>query len=534
MKKIIKFISLMCITAMLMSTVVFAQSDTSANDTQASGETQTPGDTDDPGNTENPDEPEVPEKTVVSASAYFGDIYKFINKGEKPDLSAGYIDFKFSDDTQERVLLSDSRLAPFPDTGEIGYLTYTFEIYGSTYSINFIVVDPSINISAFKDLKKEFWGYASIRNVLFGGFFTGMSDSEFAPQESMTRAQFCQMIYNIYKDDPSVMSGDIDIAFTDVEDFRWYYDAVMACAKAGIVDGVGDGMFNPQAPIKRQEAAVIMMRILMGADALDKVDVEAALSAARAAGIEAKDFDTTSNYAKKAVAAALGVIFFGDSEGNLTPKNDINRAECATMMSNYFFEGYNAPPVKYLVYLSPSNQMTNPYTGVDTTEGAQMQLVAAAAEKYLKEMGYEVYIADVNTSIKEDAQPNRASEAEQMGADAYVAIHSNAINNTNNGESAGGAGGATGFYNGNNNGSKELAQFVYDRLAAFTPTEDNGISDDMLTSKPFAEVRLPIMANLLLEVEFHDYKPYAEWITQNIDGIGKCIAQGIDDYFKSL
>ena len=116
MKKIIKFISLMCITAMLMSTVVFAQSDTSANDTQASGETQTPGDTDDPGNTENPDEPEVPEKTVVSASAYFGDIYKFINKGEKPDLSAGYIDFKFSDDTQERVLLSDSRLAPFPDT----------------------------------------------------------------------------------------------------------------------------------------------------------------------------------------------------------------------------------------------------------------------------------------------------------------------------------------------------------------------------------------------------------------------------------
>ena len=42
------------------------------------------------------------------------------------------------------------------------------------------------------------------------------------------------------------------------------------------------------------------------------------------------------------------------------------------------------------------------------------------------------------------------------------------------------------------------------------------------------------MANLLLEVEFHDYAPYAQWITQNTDGIGKCIAQGIDDYFKSL
>ncbi len=533
MKKFIKFISLLCIAAMLMSTVAFAQSETPENDTQTPGDTYEPGNTENPDDTENPDEPEVSEKTVVSASAYFGDIYKFINKGEKPDLSAGYIDFKFSDDTQERVLLSDTRLAPFPDTDEIGYLTYTFEIYGSTYSIDFVVVDPTLNVAVFKDLKKNFWGYESIRNVLFAGFFTGMSDSEFAPKESMTRAQFCQMIYNIYKDDPSVMSGDIEVSFTDVEDFRWFYEAVTACARAGIVDGVGDGMFNPTAPIKRQEAAVIMMRILMGADALDNVDVEAALAAARDAGIEAKDFDTASNYAKKAVAASLGVILFGDSEGNLTPKNNINRAECATMMSNYFFDGYIAPPVKYLVYLSPENR-ANPYTGVNANESEQMYLVAAAAEKYLTEMGYDVYIADVNTSIKEDVQPNRSGEAEQLGADVYVAIHSNAVGKTNNGEHAGGAGGATGFYNGNNKGSKELAQFVYDRLAAFTPTEDNGISDDMLTSKPFAEVRLPTMANLLLEVEFHDYAPYAQWITQNTDGIGKCIAQGIDDYFKSL
>lgn len=93
MKKFIKFISLLCIAAMLMSTVAFAQSETPENDTQTPGDTYEPGNTENPDDTENPDEPEVSEKTVVSASAYFGDIYKFINKGEKPDLSAGYIDF---------------------------------------------------------------------------------------------------------------------------------------------------------------------------------------------------------------------------------------------------------------------------------------------------------------------------------------------------------------------------------------------------------------------------------------------------------
>lgn len=136
----------------------FAQSETPENDTQTPGDTYEPGNTENPDDTENPDEPEVSEKTVVSASAYFGDIYKFINKGEKPDLSAGYIDFKFSDDTQERVLLSDTRLAPFPDTEEIGYLTYTFEIYGSTYSIDFVVVDPTLNVAVFKESQKEFLG----------------------------------------------------------------------------------------------------------------------------------------------------------------------------------------------------------------------------------------------------------------------------------------------------------------------------------------------------------------------------------------
>lgn len=523
MKKLISYIVVVCMTMTLLSAFAYAQ-DGDDQDVKDVTEETVPEQDDD-----------QQQKQVVSDTIYADDIYRFIELDQKPDLSGGYIDFVFDDDTQQRVYLDDEDMEPFPDTSEPGRLLYTFEIYGKTYTLDFIVVDSDVDMSVFTDVSKSYWGYKKIRDVVSAGFFSGMSETEFEPRSNMTRAQFCQMIYNIFRDDPQVMTSDIQISFTDVESGKWYYEAVMACAEAGIVDGVGEGKFNPQVEIKRQEAAVMMMRILMDPQELEAVDVDAVVSAARENGIAAGDFDTTSDYAKKAVAASLGVIFFGDDDGNLTPKNNIIRAECASMIYNYFFDGYESPDVKYLVYLSPSNQMTNPYTGVDTNEGEQMQLVAAYVENRLKEMGYDVYTADVNTSIKEDAEFNRADEAAQLGADAYVAIHSNAVGFTNDGKYQG----TTCYYNGNNKGAKELSQFIYDRLSQFTPTEDNGIHDDMYESqingqKPYAEVRLPTMANLILEVEFHDYPTYAEWIVNNINGIGEQIALGIDDYLKSL
>lgn len=539
MKKIISFISALCLAAFLFSMSAFAAEipeETKTEITEGAGEADKTEPGDNNGGETEKDPEEQPEKEVVSASAYFADIYRFININEKPDLSAGYVDFKFSDGSEEHVLLNDERLPEFPDTSKVGFVPYTFEIYKNTYTVNFVIVDPAFNMARFSDVPKKYWGYKTIRNVLSAGFFTGMSENEFDPRGSMTRAQFCQMIYNIYKDVPSVMKDGDDVRFNDVEENRWFYTAVSACARAGIVDGVGDGMFNPQSPIKRQEAATIMMRILLGSAALENVNVDEAVERARQNGIAALDFDQTSNYAKKAVAAALGVILFGDKEGNLNPKNNINRAECATMMSNYFFDGYNEPPVKYLIYLSPENR-ANPYTGVNTNESEQMYRVAELAKPMLEEMGYDVFIADVNTSIKGDAEFNRQTEAGQMGADVYVALHSDAIGGNKN--SDGRYQGTKIFYNGNNKGALELSQFIYDRVSALTPTNDRGIHDDIYESMinnqtPYAEIRLPTMANLLMEVEFHDYQLYAEWIVNNAENIARCVALGIDDYFKSL
>ncbi len=482
------------------------------------------------------------ETTVTEYTTHFDKIDKFIQVGEKIDISGTSIDFVFGDGSEKTILLDNTILTSEPDTSKSGLIKVKFNVYGVDFEIEYIVTDENVKMSKYIDLNRNYWGYTHIRRCVVAGIFVGISDNEFGILGNMTRAEFCQMLYNIYEND-DIMTPITNVEFTDLDKNAWYYKAVMTCANAGIIVGAGDGTFNPTGLITRQDAAIMMMNVIYGEEYIDSLDYDETVKAAREKGILAVDIDDTSDYAKNSMAAALGVIYSGNENGELTPKREITRSECAALMSSYFFEGYEDPRYKPLVYLSPSNQMSNAYVGVDTTEGKEMQLVAEVTKTKLEEMGYEVFVSNVETPIKDgskyikgqqyvDGDPNivtRAEEAKAMGADVYVAIHSNAVSVTNNGKYQG----TTCFYNGYNKGSKELSQFIHDRLSSFTPTKDNGIKDDMLEKSPFAEVWRPQMANLIVEVEFHDYAKYAKWITENTKGLGECIALGIDDYFKS-
>ncbi|MBQ6948037.1 MAG: S-layer homology domain-containing protein [Clostridia bacterium] len=174
-----------------------------------------------------------------------------------------------------------------------------------------------------------------------------------------------------------------------------------------------------------------------------------------------------------------------------------------------------------LVYLSPSNQMANAYTGPNTNEGAQMQAVAALLKPMLEDMGFSVFIADVKTPLDQ-----RAVEAKKMKADIYVAIHSNATGIKNNGSWQGSI-----IFHSDNLGSQRLAASVDKYLSALTPTVDKGIINDSKTKLPYKEIRLPEMANILAEVEYHDYAPYANWIINNKPKLAEAFASGILKYF---
>jgi N-acetylmuramoyl-L-alanine amidase len=183
-------------------------------------------------------------------------------------------------------------------------------------------------------------------------------------------------------------------------------------------------------------------------------------------------------------------------------------------------DSYTLPKVdnSRVVYLSPSHQDDNPYTGVNTTEDVQMGLVALATKKHLESYGIECRIAGRDFTFAE-----KISTANDMGVGMYIAIHSN----------AGGGRGCEAFYNPDVEGSSELAELLFASMAQTVPGGGREIQDVYTAERDLDEIKRISMPGVLLEVEFHDDPVLAKWITNNIDAIGEAIAKGAKRYLDA-
>ena len=76
----------------------------------------------------------------------------------------------------------------------------------------------------------------------------------------ITRAEFCALAAAVYHSwAEGNLLGEVEknsVLFTDCTDGN-----VLLCASLGIVNGVGDGRFEPDSPIQRQEAASMLHRL---------------------------------------------------------------------------------------------------------------------------------------------------------------------------------------------------------------------------------------------------------------------------------
>ncbi len=178
------------------------------------------------------------------------------------------------------------------------------------------------------------------------------------------------------------------------------------------------------------------------------------------------------------------------------------------------------------LYLSPSNQPHNTYSGVKTNEKAEMEAVAQRV-KTLLEKNYvvEVVMATLSMGINKSERP---TECKNKGCDFYLAIHSNA-------GGAGKASGAVGFYHPDSAVAKALATALVKELNAICPYESNRSSAVQSGMKQFdgagyGEIRSPMQLGVpsaLLEVDFHDNAPIAKWIVDNKDAIAEAIVKAI-------
>ena len=184
---------------------------------------------------------------------------------------------------------------------------------------------------SYGDVDTSAWYHEAVDYVLVNGLMSGYGNGVFGPNDHLSRAQLCQILYN-KEGRPAVTGSSV---FIDITDGAWYADAVTWAAENGIVGGYGGGLFGPEDNITREQLAVILYRYAQAKGYDVSVGEDTNI-------LSYTDALEISEYAIPAMQWACGAgIINGTGDGStLSPQGQATRAQIATMLMR--FCGYYA------------------------------------------------------------------------------------------------------------------------------------------------------------------------------------------------
>lgn len=128
-----------------------------------------------------------------------------------------------------------------------------YEVINALYAL--LEIDVAAKESGFKDVNTK---NAKIVDIFTtSGIINGYTDGTFRGDKTITRAEFCKIVCTILGLETESVR---DAGFNDVSR-HWAKNYINACAKAGYVQGKGEGRFAPDANITRAELATMINRI---------------------------------------------------------------------------------------------------------------------------------------------------------------------------------------------------------------------------------------------------------------------------------
>lgn len=171
----------------------------------------------------------------------------------------------------------------------------------------------------FTDVK-DHWAESAINRWAEEGIIEGDGDGTVQPGRNLKRAELATILTRLLglKDKAPADT------FSDVSAKDWYADAVLKCAKAGIMLGDGTGKANPETSIDRQQAIVMIGRAVgvkpASGDSLDRF----------------QDGDKVAAWAAPYMIALTNMDILNglpvDGGFVIAPNEDINRASTFTLL----------------------------------------------------------------------------------------------------------------------------------------------------------------------------------------------------------
>ncbi len=115
-------------------------------------------------------------------------------------------------------------------------------------------------VSRFFDVTRDDWFEEAVQAVSEQNLLQGVGQGLFDPQGAMSRAMVCMVLYRLAGEP----EADFENVFSDVSDQTWYTDAVSWAYDRQVVEGYPDGSFLPDAFVTRQELISLMYRYFTG------------------------------------------------------------------------------------------------------------------------------------------------------------------------------------------------------------------------------------------------------------------------------
>ena len=116
--------------------------------------------------------------------------------------------------------------------------------------------EPDPIVLPFTDVPEKAWYYEAVAEVYGRGIMTGLSETRFGPEAPASRGMVVTMLYRM-EGEPAVRGGT---RFTDVPERKYYAPAVAWATEVGLVNGYGDNTFRPNEGITREQLVSILYR----------------------------------------------------------------------------------------------------------------------------------------------------------------------------------------------------------------------------------------------------------------------------------
>ena len=174
----------------------------------------------------------------------------------------------------------------------------------------------------FNDVAMTNWAYEAVKDAYFSEYLTGITENIFGGMHNTSRAMLVMVCAKIA--DAEINNAQSS-SFTDVKTGKWYNGAVNWAYENGIVSGMGDGRFNPDGAVTREQTALIIRNFIkyLGKEISFTDDCYLKLFS---------DRKSVSSYARDAMSWATVYGIFNGNNNKIRAKDTLTRYELAVII----------------------------------------------------------------------------------------------------------------------------------------------------------------------------------------------------------